>query len=351
MGDDALEQLRRENPVPGSMPGLPIEPILRQLDDELPVIAKRSSTRPRAARRVIRALPVALSAIVVVAVATVAISIGGRHRSADLSSRHGSHPAAVATSVITDFLDYLLPRNGADWAAGSRLTAFFRTVRIRARTSCLRADDLPGPPVYEQPSQEFGSEDFPNMPVIKSTSNVGVTTLRAGPTDPAKSLSPTKRKAYTAALKRCDAAAAPATAFYPAHQASTLRDEWMNIFSRVTASPAIRAANRRAASCSRSTPFPASTVSGEIETIEAKLMPLNIRGQNAQAKATNASGVRVLIKCFGPVETLRDRVMAAQRIRFLAAHTQAIRQIETQVNRGVTADEAKYDVRLAAATR
>jgi hypothetical protein len=126
--------------------------------------------------------------------------------------------------------------------------------------------------------------------------------------------------------------------------------EWMKIFSRVSASPAVRAANRRAASCSRATPFPASTVGSEIEAIEAKLTPpLNIRGQNAQAKATNANGVQVLIKCFGTVETLRDRLMAAQRVRFLAQHVQAIRQIENQVNRVVAADEAKYGVKLGAA--
>jgi len=349
MGDDALEQLRRENPVPGPMPGLPIEPVLRRLDDEPAAAAARSSARPRRARKVIRALPVALSAIVVFAVATVVITIGGHHRSSGPSSRPGSHQERAATSAASYFLDYRLPRNGADWAAGGRLGDFTTRVRTKAETSCLTADGLPGAPIYGEPSQKFGSVDFPNMPVIKSTSNVGVTTVRIGPTDPAKSLSPTKRKAYTAALSRCEASARTTYAFLGNRQAIKLGSEWLNIFSRVSASPAIRAANRRAASCSRATPFPASTVGNEIETIEAKLTPLNLRGQNAQAKATNASGVRVLIKCFGTVETLRDRLMAAQRVRFLAQHAQAIRQIEHQVNRVVGADEAKYGVKLGAA--
>ena len=42
MGVDALEQLRRENPVPEPMAMLPIEPVLRRLDRELPVVAERS---------------------------------------------------------------------------------------------------------------------------------------------------------------------------------------------------------------------------------------------------------------------------------------------------------------------
>jgi hypothetical protein len=254
MGDDALEQLRRENPVPEPMPGLPIEPILRRLDDEPPVIAEPSSGSPRAGRRVIRALPVALSAVVVFAVGTVAITIGGHHHSSGLSSRPASPQTDATTSAASYFLDYLLPSNGADWAAGGRLTDFSTRVRTKAETSCLTADGLPGPPVYGEPSPEFGSVDFPNMPVIKSTSNVGVTTVRA-PTDPGKSLSPTKRKAYTAALTRCEASARTTTAFYENRQANKLMSEWMSIFSGVSASPAIRAANRRAASCSRATQF------------------------------------------------------------------------------------------------
>jgi hypothetical protein len=348
MGDDVLEQLRRENPVPEAMPALPIEPVLRRLDDELSVAAARSSARPRPARRVIRALPVALSAIVVVAVATVAITIGGHHRSFGSSSRPGSPQTDAPTTAANYFLDYLLPRNGADWAAAGRLTDFTTRVRTKAETSCLTVDGLPGPPIYQEPSRKFGSVEFPNMPVIKSTSNVGVTTVRA-PTDPAKFLSLTERKAYTAAVSKCEASARTTDSFYDNRQANKLMSEWMNIFSRVSASPAIRSANGRAASCSRATPFPASTVGNEIETIEAKLTPLNIRGQSAQAKATNANGVQVLIKCFGTVETLRDRLMAAQRVQFVAQHAHAIRQIENQVNRVVAADEAKYGVKLGAA--
>ena len=185
--------------------------------------------------------------------------------------------------------------------------------------------------------------------MIKRTSNVGVTTVRA-PTDPAKSLPPTKRKAYTAAVAKCESSAQSAAALlYNDHQANQLMSEWMSLFSTVSASPAVRAANRRAASCSRSTPFPASTVGSEIDTIEAKLTPLDIRGDSAQAQAVNAHGVRVLIRCFGSVEALRDRLMTAQRVRFVAQHAQAIRQIENQVNRGVAADEAKYGVKLSTA--
>jgi hypothetical protein len=288
---------------------------------------------------------VALSVIVALVVAAIAITIGG-HRSSAPSSHRGAHQTGAATMAATDFLAYLLPRNGADWVAGRRLPDFSARVIIRAETSRLRADGFAGPPVEGRPSQAFGSEDFPNMPVIRRTGNVGVTTLPAT-TDPASSLPPAKRKTYRAALRRCEASA-PRPILDDNAQVDQLDNEWATVFTRVSASPAIRAANRRAAWCSRATPFPASSVGREIDTIEAKLTPLYLKGKDAHAKATNASGVQVLIRCFGAVEALRNRLMAAQRVRFLAQHAQTIGQLETRVNRIVAADEAKYGVKLGA---
>lgn len=245
------------------------------------------------------------------------------------------------------FIDYLLPSSGADWAAGGRLTTFALKVRIKVETQCLAADGLPGPPVaYGQPQAQFGTEELPNLPVIKRTMNVGVTTEQA-PTNPAKSLSPAKRRAYQAAIPRCVASARSSDPLR-SRLATKLGSEWLNISSTVFAARAVRAANRRGAACSRHTAFPAQTVGGEITTIETKLTPLNLKGHDAQAKAVNANGVRVLIKCFGPVVTLRDRLLAAQRARYLAQHAHTIQQLKDHVNRVVAADEAKYGIKLSA---
>jgi hypothetical protein len=98
MGDDVIELLRRENPVPETPPALPIEVVLRRLDEEPLTAAERSTRRPRSARRVIQALPMALSAIVVVAVATVAITTGVHGRSSRSPGGHGSSGAAKPKS-------------------------------------------------------------------------------------------------------------------------------------------------------------------------------------------------------------------------------------------------------------
>jgi hypothetical protein len=106
----------------------------------------------------------------------------------------------------------------------------------------------------------------------------------------------------------------------------------------------VRAANREARACSRSTGFAAGSVGGEVGTIEAKLTPLNLEGHNAQANAVQASGVRVLVRCFGPVVALETRLLSARRVQFIAEHAQAIRKIEHDSNRVVPAAEAKYGV-------
>ena len=318
----------------------------------------------RGVPRVMRMLPGVLSVAAVLVVVAVIITVGahkpsGQHAGAGTApsdSSGASHHTngSAGTRPASYFLDYLLPSSGADWAAGGRLNAFTLEVRIKAESQCLATEGLPGPPVAGPqtadglPGSAFGNVDFPNMPVIRRTGNVGVTS-GLGPTDPAKRMSAARRKAYQKKLSSCAASAQTTDLFYGSDQPSKLMTEWMNfVIPRVNSSPAVHAANRRAAACSHKTSFPASTTGGEIEAIEAKLTPLNIRGQDAQAKAVNASGVRVLVKCFGAVVSLRDRLLAAQRVKFFAAHAHPIGQITDQVNRVVAADEAKYGIKLSA---
>jgi hypothetical protein len=89
MNDDALNQLRRANPVPQTMPALPIATVLRRLNDE-PVA--RMHHRPgarRGAHRLVSAVPITVSAVLVTAVVGVMFWAGGRDQTRS--------PAATAT--------------------------------------------------------------------------------------------------------------------------------------------------------------------------------------------------------------------------------------------------------------
>lgn len=96
MSDDVLEQLRHENPVPEQMPALPIEPVLARLDNE-PATAGRSRNGRRGTQRLSRALPVALSVAVVLAVAGVALTLGGHNHPRGSSTNAATPPAKHVT--------------------------------------------------------------------------------------------------------------------------------------------------------------------------------------------------------------------------------------------------------------
>jgi hypothetical protein len=351
MSDRAMDQIRGANPFPDELSAPPIETVLRRLDGA-------EGDRPAARRRL--RLPsaggviAAISSVSAVAIAVVAIALLGHHQDASRATQ-ASHPATlpgtanarVEASISDAVLGYLAPRAGPDFAAGQSLVVFARAVDTKAETACLAADGLPGPPVVSSPDGRFGSEEMPNLPLIRRTLSLGLTESYPGPTDPAGSLPRSRQAAYRAALARCVAAAPRMLVFLEGRAANAMFEEWMtNDFPAITGSPAVHAANRRASACSRSTGFAAGSVGGEVSAIEAKLPRLILTGHGAQASAVQASGVRVLVRCFGPVVALEDRLLAALRIQFVAAHAEAVRQIEHEAELVIPAAEARYGVRF-----
>jgi cytochrome c biogenesis protein CcmG/thiol:disulfide interchange protein DsbE len=97
MSDDVMNRLRRENPVPDTMPALPIEPVLLRLDDEPSSAHHRSRAATKGGRRVIGSLTVALAVIVSVAVAAVVITTVHRRSTTPTESGAGgsTSPEAV----------------------------------------------------------------------------------------------------------------------------------------------------------------------------------------------------------------------------------------------------------------
>lgn len=356
MHKDALERLRRANPLPELLPGLPLEAIRRRLDEEPPSSWRPHRPAPRSTRRVTHAIPIVMSMLVVVAVATFALTVGASHRS---RSRPGdTRPAHTGQTTSTSrgrdrgltpadaFLDLLMPRDGTDYTNGAKLNEFTVRVSAKAETACLAAKGLPGPPPTGPVSAPFGGAQYPNMAAIAKFHNGGAITTRGAPVDPAGSLSPVRRKIYEAAVSHCAVATQQIEAFYNSPAATRLMSDWQSIYTTVARSSSMRSATRQGAACSRKTEFPAANATQEIGNIEAKLTPLNIRGKRAKADALNASGARVLVTCFGPVEALRGRLLAAQRANQLTRQADQITQLETQVNREISIDEARYHLQF-----
>lgn len=81
MKQDAMQRLAHENPVPGTLPPPPIEPLLRQLSEETPEQAAQTRSLPRrglGARTGV--IAPALSVAVAISVAAGALILIGHHR-------------------------------------------------------------------------------------------------------------------------------------------------------------------------------------------------------------------------------------------------------------------------------
>jgi Anti-sigma-K factor rskA len=102
MSDDVLDRLRHENPVPGSMPSLPIEPILRRLGDG----PHRAPTRRRPRLRMER-FAAGISVLVALAVGGLAFALLGNHQHAAKPSS-GASPQALPDVQSAATLNQLL---------------------------------------------------------------------------------------------------------------------------------------------------------------------------------------------------------------------------------------------------
>jgi len=96
MGDDVLDRLRQENPVPGRMEDLPLEAVLVRIGDDSPrPLAPHPRSGSRGPRRASRALPLVASLAVVVAVVAVVMTVRSHYRSTSASTTTRTRTTAV----------------------------------------------------------------------------------------------------------------------------------------------------------------------------------------------------------------------------------------------------------------
>lgn len=117
MRDDAMERLAREKPVSETLPGPPIEPLLRRLDQQPPDLAGRPQPKTRRRRRVAGGTVASVLAVAVaLAVAAVAVMYVGHNRirvqpgnAVSAGSKHGlalsggncGTPALITPKVLS----------------------------------------------------------------------------------------------------------------------------------------------------------------------------------------------------------------------------------------------------------
>lgn len=285
-------------------------------------------------------------AVLLCAVVAVGVSACGASGDASQTTRKASSTSAAFTSVPVavasagfgqDVLDSLFPRDGQDSAQQMTVDSFMLGVDQGQEAACLAAVGFPAPSEglgqESLPSNAYGTDTMPNLPLIVRTGTIGTLTGYHVSPGPAASMPKAERKAYDAMLAKCSRRAFSLTPIATTNTTRPLLAEWSNITEAVLSSPAVRALNARGASCSRHTAFPASSVSGIFQDIGFGSMRLVSRP--AAAAAQQAAGVRVMARCFGADIRLQARLLSARRVVFFSDNASAIHAILAQVNRVV----------------
>lgn len=285
------------------------------------------------------------SLLVGVASASLLVGCGtSRHSPSKAASTTSASSATTAaqsskrvtsnTNIASAMLDYLFPRSGADFASGMQVHYFELAQEQKATTSCMTANGFPPAPTQIFPPIKYGSGELPNLPLIQRTLAIGVTVVLHAPKNPLVGMSKAEAAAYNAQFNKCTAKPTlPILAFVAKGSTQALVQEWENITEATIASAPVERLNRKAASCSSSTHFPATSVQDEMTKIGNDVTPLTIKLQAAAARATEKAGVQVLVRCFGQEIELTSRLLAKRRAAFFSQNAQAIDEIEAEANR------------------
>lgn len=299
-------------------------------------LVRRSSNARKPERQLRLGQDVTAGFVAVVAGLTVSACSSGH--------RHGP-TATEQSSVSQAVIDFLVPRNGLAFATGqATMSGFVTAVTVKATDACLRTDGFPALP--PQPTLGMaGSAQLPNLTLITSQKGFGIDT-GVKVEDPTKGMTAAQKTAYAHAATRC-APKLPPMAFNSA-AARSLVGDWMGgVLSLIASSPAVVAANRAGAQCSRLTAFPATSYEKEENEVISDALGADSQNGASAERRVEARGASVFVRCFaGAVETV-DRLLSTRIRSFLAAHALVIRLIQKRTVAQVMALSKKYDVRLS----
>jgi hypothetical protein len=243
----------------------------------------------------------------------------------------------------------LVSTNGAQLADDqATVQDFFRSVASKATDACLAADGLPA--VEQEPSSgPVGDTQLPNLNYLRTEHNFATQSTTPA-VDPTRGMSVAEKRSYAAAVKRC--APKLGVPAFESRAAQGIFNAWTNIMLRtISTSPAVRAANRAGAACSRSTPFPATTYEDEWQVAAGDGLALYMKGETSAGNQNEAAGSAVFVRCFGRAVNTVDRLLAAQAKPFLARYATTLRQLEDKTAKQVAELSAKYDVPFGSTAR
>ncbi len=262
-------------------------------------------------------------------------------------------PAGAGTSIAAAVIAFIAPRDGADVAIGAQLGSFAQTVQTKLLDDCMTSDGFPTPdlPTGGGTPSDLGNPQFPNLPVIEATHELGLFTggpAYVGFADPQSGMSEPERQAWESRMNRCFGAMSRQAPIFGSARFARLNFGWFNIVNQVSRAAAIRRLSKKAATCSAAHGVPASSVMSLFARLQNQVMALSSpNGDSAKVQALQAKGADVLGACWTRVINRTTALLSARQATFLAQNANAITALQSEVNEQVKALGRQYGIKLA----
>lgn len=258
--------------------------------------------------------------------------------------------ARAGTSIAAALIAFVAPRDGADEVIGAQLASFAQTVRTKLLDDCMTNDGFAAPNFMlgrDGAPADLGDPQFPNLPAIEGSRDVGLFTgdaVRFG--NPQSGMSAPERRAWQARLIRCFRVTQRQAPLFASAQFGQLTSGWFNIVNQVNRSARVRSLSKTAATCSAAHGVPAASVTSLYARLQSKVGPISSStADSAKVQALEAKGAVILAKCWTRVIDETTALLSARRPRYLAGNANAVAAMERKVDGQVTSLERRYGIK------
>jgi hypothetical protein len=250
----------------------------------------------------------------------------------------------MAAAVIA----FVAPRDGGDAVIGAQLASFAQTVQTKLLDDCVTSDGFPAPTFAASgPPTDLGSPQFPNLPAIEATQNLGLFTGGGPFVDPQSGMSAPERSAWQARMNHCFGAVQQQTPLFGSAKFEQLSSGWFNVVTQVSRSARVRALSKTAARCSAAHGVPATSVMSLYASLQDQVGPISSAGaESAKVQALQAKGARVLAACWTRVIDETTVLLSARQATYLAQNASAVAALERQVDGQVASLARQYGIKL-----
>jgi hypothetical protein len=264
------------------------------------------------------------------------------------SSQGGHGGSGGGTSIGAAVIAFVAPRDGADAVIGTQLEQFAQTVQSRLLGDCMTSDGFAAPTLPTVgPPADLGNQQFPNLPVIEATHDLGLFTGGGPFFNPQRGMSAPERKAWQARIGHCFRTTQRQNVLFGSPKLGPLTSHWYTIVNQISGSSQIRKLSKKAAKCSAAHGVPATSVQSLYGRLQSKMGPISSSSANsAKVQALQAKGATILAACWSKVIDTTTALLNDRRATYLAQNATDVSALHRQINERVASLERRYGIKL-----